>query len=110
MRYDGSPLSSIRRIAMATQTPPSREPPSGAGKPGDGEARQAQEVELLKVVVTREGRQVSAQWAIHPQIKHDLLPEEWKEISELMAQVTGIVGTRFSEILSEAEPDKPGKA
>jgi len=63
---------------MATRTPPSREPPSGAGKPGDGETTQAQEVELLKVVVTREGRQVSAQWAIHPQIKHDLLPEEWK--------------------------------
>ena len=35
---------------MATQTPPSREPPSGAGKPGDGETTQAQEVELLKVV------------------------------------------------------------
>ncbi|MGH7235116.1 MAG: hypothetical protein ACREIO_01935 [Nitrospiraceae bacterium] len=95
---------------MATQTPPSREPPSGAGKPGDGETTQAQEVELLKVVVTREGRQVSAQWAIHPQIKHDLLPEEWKEVSELMTQVTGIVGSRFSEILSEAEPDKPGIA
>ncbi len=95
---------------MATQTPPSGEPPSGAGTPGSGEARTAQEVELLKVVVSREGQKVTAQWAIHPQIKHDLLPEEFKEVSELMAQVTGIVGTRFSEILSEAEPDKPGRA
>jgi len=89
---------------MATQTPP----PSGSGKQGSGESDVARDVELLKVVVTRDGQKVSAQWAIHPQIKHDLLPEEWKEISDLMAQVTGIVGTRFSEILSEAEPDKPG--
>jgi hypothetical protein len=95
---------------MATQTPSPREPPSGAGKPGDGETTQAQEVELLKVVVAREGQKVTAQWAIHPQIKHDLSPEEFKEVSELMAQVTGIVGTRFSEILSEAEPDQPGRA
>lgn len=95
---------------MATQTPPAGQPPGGAEKPDNGEATQAQEVELLKVVVTRDGQKVSAQWAIHPQIKHDLLPEEWKEISDLMAQVTGIVGTRFSEILSEAEPDKPGTA
>src|SRR3989442_4793507 len=104
------PLSSIRRIAMATQTPPSREPPSGAGKPGDGETTQAQEVELLKVVVTRQGRPVSGQWAIHPQIKHDLLREQWKEISELMGQMTGIVGTRFSAILCEAEPGKASQA
>lgn len=110
MRYDGSLFSEPRRIGMATPTSPPDKPPGGEVKPGNGEATQAQDVELLKVVVTRDGQKVSAQWAIHPQIKHDLLPEEWKEISDLMVQVTGIVGTRFSEILSEAEPDKPGTA
>lgn len=95
---------------MATKTPPSGESPRDADKPGNAEATQAHEVELLKVVVSREGQKVTAQWAIHPQIKHDLLPEEYKEVSALMSQVTGIVGTRFSEILTEAEPDKPGTA
>ena len=95
---------------MATKTPPSGESPGGPEKPDDRQATQAREVELLKVVVSREGQKVTAQWAIHPQIKHDLLPEEYKEVSELMTQVTGIVGTRFSEILSEAEPDQPGSA
>jgi hypothetical protein len=39
-----------------------------------------------------------------------LQPEELKEVSELMAKVTNIVGSRFTEILSESEPDKPGTA
>jgi hypothetical protein len=68
------------------------------------------EVELLKVLVSRDGRKVTAQWAIHPQIKKDLLPQEWKEVSDLMSQITGIVGGRFSEILSESELDRPGTA
>lgn len=87
---------------MATKTPPPNQPPGGEST--------VREVELLKVLVSREGRQVSAQWAIHPQLKHDLRPEEWKEVSELMTQVTGIVGKRFSEILSTAEPDQAGSA
>ncbi len=95
---------------MATQTPPSETPPGGAGKPADGEPAAAQDVELLKVEVTREGQKVSAQWAIHPQLKHDLSPEEWKEVSDLMVKVTGIVGNRFAQVLAEAEPDKPGNA
>ena len=57
-----------------------------------------------------DGQLVNAEWAIHPQLKDDLKPDEWKEVSELMAQVTGIVGDRFSKILSTAEPDQPGNA
>ena len=92
---------------MATQTPP----PGRPGKQGNGgQIKHATEVELLKVVVTREGQKVSAQWGLHPQIKHDLLPEEWKEVSDLMAKVTTLVGKRFSEVLADAEPDKPGTA
>jgi hypothetical protein len=37
-------------------------------------------------------------------------PEEWKEISQLMAKVTDIVGRRFSQILADVEPDPPGNA
>jgi hypothetical protein len=92
---------------MATQTPP----PSKPGKQGNGgQTEHPTEVELLKVVVTREGQKVNAQWGLHPQIKHDLLPEEWKEVSDLMAKLTTLVGSRFAEILAQAEPDKPGTA
>jgi len=95
---------------MAISTPPGR-PPDGEEKPGNGgQGAQALDVELLKVVVTREGQKVTAQWAIHPQIKLDLLPDEWKELSDIMSQVTNIVGTRFAQVLSETEPDQPGNA
>ena len=87
---------------MATKIPPRNDLP-----PGESTVR---EVELLKVLISREGRHVAAQWALHPQLKRDLLPQELKEVTELMSQVTGIVSTRFSEILSTTEPDGPGTA
>ncbi len=87
---------------MATQSPPPEKRPDPQ--------RAVKEVELLKVVITREGKQVNVSWAIHPQMKHDLLPAEWKEVSDLMSKVTGIAGTRFSEVLSTVEPDQPGSA
>ena len=89
---------------MATQNKPDQPGKSGIGQPV------AKDVELLRVLIAREGKKVSAQWAVHPQLKQDLQPEEVKEVSELMAKVTTIVGSRFSELLSETEPDKPGTA
>jgi hypothetical protein len=94
---------------MARTTPPSdqtSENPSGENTA----ASAAWDVELLRVLVSREGTQVDAQWAIHPQLKHDLLPDEWKEVTDLMAKVTDIVGHRFSEVLSKAEPASAGHA
>jgi hypothetical protein len=70
----------------------------------------AWDVELLRVFVSRNGTQVDARWTIHPQLKHDLLQDEWKEVTDLMAKVTDIVGHRFSEVLSNVEPDPPGHA
>ncbi len=87
---------------MASQTPPQQ---SGAPSQAD-----VWDVELLRVLVSRKGKQVNAEWAIHPQIKQDLLPTEWKEITDLMAKVSNLVGNRFSQILVEAEPDPPGHA
>ncbi len=83
--------------------------PDQLGKTGNGQPS-AKDVELLRVLIAREGKQVSAKWAVHPQLKLDLQPEELKEVTELMAKVTAIVGGRFSEILAETEPDKPGTA
>lgn len=89
---------------MAMSRPPEK---SQTSKPGEKTVR---EVELLHVFVSREGKLVSAQWALHPQLKQDLKPEELTEVKDLMTQVTGIVGKRFAQLLSEAEPDKPGNA
>jgi 5,10-methylenetetrahydrofolate reductase len=94
---------------MATQAPPPGKPPAKPGAP-DPTGHPSRDIELLKVIVSRDGQKVSAQWAIHPQIKHDLQPAELKEVTELMAKITGIVGTRFAQVLAEAEPDKPGTA
>ncbi len=94
---------------MAKQAPPPGQRKNKADQPGNGQPV-AKDVELLHVLIAREGKKVSAQWALHPQLKQDLQPEELKEVSELMAKVTNIVGGRFSEILSETEPDKPGTA
>ena len=87
------------------------QPPDNPEKPGNGgQSPKVTEVELLRVLVARQGTQVSAQWAIHPQIKRDLLPDEWKKVTDLMAKVTNLVGKRFAQVLAEAEPDRPGTA
>jgi hypothetical protein len=94
---------------MARATPPSGQ--TNGNPAGENTAEPtAWDVELLRVLVSRKGTQVDAQWAIHPQLKHDLLPDEWKEVTDLMAKVTDIVGNRFSEVLSNVEPDPPGHA
>ncbi len=85
-------------------------PQGEAENPAPGEQEPIKDVELLRVVVLREGQNVNAQWAIHPQLKHDLKPEEWTEVSELMKQITGVVGNHFSKVLTEADPDRPGNA
>ncbi|MEC4670624.1 MAG: hypothetical protein VST66_01925 [Nitrospirota bacterium] len=68
------------------------------------------ETELLNVIVDREGQNVNAKWGLHPKLKEDLRPEEWKELTDLMQKVTSIVGTRFSEILSQNEKGQSGTA
>ena len=87
---------------------------SGSEKNGEPRPTGAQstswDVEVLRVLVSRKGEQVEALWAIHPQLKQDLLPHEWQEITDLMGKVSGIVGSRFSQILSQADPEPPNNA
>jgi hypothetical protein len=93
---------------MATSTPP---PDSSNGNPQPGGAESTSwDVELLRVLVSRQGSQVEAQWAIHPQLKQDLLPHEWQEVTDLMAKVSAIVGNRFSQVLSQADPEPSSNA
>lgn len=88
---------------MASQEP--KPQPPGAPPPVT-----VKEVELLRVLVSRSGQTVAAEWAVHPQLKHDLQPDEWREVVELMGKVTHLVGNRFKQVLSTVEPDPPGNA
>jgi hypothetical protein len=96
---------------MANSLPPTG---SSTGDPPQPQQAGAQstswDVELLRVVVSRKGAQVEAQWAIHPQLKQDLLPHEWQEINDLMGKVSGIVGNRFSQVLSQADSESQSHA
>jgi hypothetical protein len=94
---------------MASSTPPSGQSNGNPSQPAAAEST-TWDVELLRVQVSRKGTQVDAQWAIHPQLKLDLLPHEWQEVTDLMGKVAGIVGTRFSEILSRADSEPPSNA
>ncbi|MDF0652222.1 MAG: hypothetical protein CV081_04010 [Nitrospira sp. LK265] len=93
---------------MARMVPPSEQPDKTSSD--DNAPHPTWDVELLRVLVSRKGTQVEAQWAIHPQLKQDLLPNEWQEVMDLMAKATDIVGDRFSKALSEADPMPPGNA
>ena len=68
------------------------------------------ETEILHVVIQRDGKQVSAKWGLHPNLKEELKPEEWKELTEIMGKVTTLVGNRFSQVLHQAEVDASGTA
>jgi hypothetical protein len=96
---------------MASSSSPSG---SSKGNPSPPQQAGAQsttwDVELLRVLVSRKGAQVEAQWAIHPQLKQDLLPHEWQEVTDLMGKVAGIVGSRFSKVLAQADSEPQNHA
>ena len=68
------------------------------------------ETEILNVSVEREGQSVTAKWGLHPKLKEELLPDEWKELTEVMGKVTDLVGKRFREILTQSQRDSGGTA
>ena len=87
---------------MAERSP---EQPAGPGTQGTAPNR----IQLINVLVVREGEQVSSQWGIHPQLKQDLAQTEWQELSEHMNRVTAIVGAKFAEQLSTDEGNTKSK-
>ncbi|MCP9456321.1 MAG: hypothetical protein NNA18_09480 [Nitrospira sp.] len=94
-------------MTRSTNSPEPPSPPSPDNRRSDPPAH---DLELLHVQVHRHGTNVDVRWSIHPQLKHELLPNEWTEVSQLMTKVTEIVGHRFSQILSQAEPSTPQQA
>ena len=83
---------------------------SGAETSASKASTDSPETEILHVVIQRNGKQVSAKWGLHPNLKEELKPEEWKELTEIMGKVTNIVGKRFSQILTQAEENASGTA
>ena len=82
-------------------------PASGGKSP---ETKNLPETEILNVVVERDGQKVSTKWGLHPNLKEELKPEEWKELSEIMGKVITIVGNRFTEVLNQSEEKTSGHA
>jgi len=68
------------------------------------------ETEILNVVVQREGQKVSTKWGLHPNLKEELKPEEWKELTEIMGKVTTIIGNRFTQVLDQIDQETSGSA
>ena len=66
-------------------------------------------IQLINVVVVREGEMVSSRWGIHPQLKRDLDPTEWQELTQHMNRVVTIVGAKFVAQLSRPEGNIPGQ-
>jgi hypothetical protein len=66
-------------------------------------------IQLINVMVVREGQSVSSRWGIHPQLKRDLNPTEWQELAQHMNRVVSIVGSKFVEQLSRQEGNVPGQ-
>ena len=83
---------------------------SGANTSSSKAPTDSPETEILHVVIQRDGKQVNAKWGLHPNLKEELKPEEWKELTKIMGKVTNIVGKRFSQILTQAEEDVSGTA
>ncbi|HZC67143.1 MAG TPA: hypothetical protein VE201_00860 [Nitrospirales bacterium] len=87
---------------MADRAPGSPQPPDAPeGAPNS--------IQLINVLVVREGEMVSAKWGIHPQLKKELSQAEWEELSEHMNRVTSIVGAKFVEQLSKDEGNTSGR-
>ena len=59
---------------MAERTPGQ---PAGSGAPQEA----PNTIPIINVLIVREGELVSSKWGIHPQLKQDLAPAEWQELS-----------------------------
>ena len=86
------------------------EQPQGKQADTPSTAKAPVETEILNVNIEREGQEVSAKWGLHPRLKEELTPEEWKELTDAMGKVTDIVGKRFTEILARGQKEAGGTA
>jgi hypothetical protein len=77
--------------------------------PGANPQEAPNTIQLINVVVVREGEMVSSRWGIHPQLKRDLAPPEWEELNDHMNRVVALVGSKFVQQISKHEGNIPGQ-
>ncbi len=56
------------------------------------------EIKLVSVMSTLEHEEVETRWGLHPRFRHDLTPDEMRELSRLMNRVTRIIGERYAAV------------
>ena len=83
--------------------------PDNQGHP-QGSPKGPIETEILNVHVERKGQEVTANWGLHPSLKAELTEDEWKDLTNVMTKVTGIVGKRFAEVLARGQKEAGGTA
>ncbi|MFB3146901.1 MAG: hypothetical protein ACE1ZO_07215 [Nitrospirales bacterium] len=86
-----------------------KQPPAQQSEISEPQKRPV-ETEILNVNVERKGQEVSAKWGLHPSLKSELTPDEWKELTDVMGKVTDIVGKRFVEVLAREQKEAGGTA
>jgi len=67
--------------------------PERTGTEGTGS-----EIKLVSVMSTVRGEEVETRWGLHPRFRQDLNPEEAKELTRLMNEVTQILGQRYAAV------------
>jgi len=67
-------------------------------KPGIGN-----EIKLVSVVSALNGDEVETRWGLHPRFRHDLKPDEIREVSRLMNRVARILGERYAAVAFSPE-------
>jgi len=82
--------------AVAPQ--PTAQPPSRAETGGTGN-----EIKLVSVMSTVRDEEVETRWGLHPRFRQDLSPEEAKELTRLMNEVTHVLGERYAAVAFSAE-------
>lgn len=56
------------------------------------------EIKLVSIMSTIRGEEVETQWGLHPRFRQDLTPEEAKELTRLMNELTQILGQRYASV------------
>ncbi len=61
------------------------------------------EIKLVSVMSTVRGEEVETRWGLHPRFRQDLNPEEAKELTRIMNEVTQILGERYAAVAFSTE-------
>ena len=90
--FEGAPHTS-----STVTGPPSAAGAETVGQPPAGNSI-GNEIKLVSVMSMLENEEVETRWGLHPRFRHDLTPDDMRELSRLMNRVTRILGERYAAV------------